>query len=60
MKNINYDEEIRSNCCGSSILGENAGEGICAECHEHCAVAEEEGENDQELERLSAMGEENL
>jgi hypothetical protein len=52
-------QESLSNCCGASVINENYGEGICSDCHEHC-MAEEIGKNEQELNRLSEMGEENL
>ena len=32
---------IFSNCCGVSIINENDGEGICANCKEHCVVITE-------------------
>jgi hypothetical protein len=60
MTNTNLSNEITSNCCGADVLNEHDGEGICSDCHEHCAVAEEIGENEQELNHLSEMGEENL
>lgn len=27
-----------SNCCGSYILNEHSGEGVCSMCKEHCAA----------------------
>jgi len=27
-----------SNCCGAAIINENNGEGICADCREHCVA----------------------
>ncbi len=55
----NITNELQSNCCGASVLNENDGEGICSDCGEHC-LAEEIGENEQELNHLSEMGEEDL
>ena len=37
-----YDDEEVSSCCGAEVLDENDGAGICASCHEHCEVFEEE------------------
>ena len=41
LSRFEYDEEC-SSCCGAEVLDENDGAGICASCHEHCEVFEED------------------
>jgi hypothetical protein len=42
-KDILFDKELRSNCCGANdIYDGNLGnnEGVCADCGEHCEMEE--------------------
>lgn len=38
LKNHSYDPYIVSNCCGARVIDERDGQGICADCYEHCGA----------------------
>lgn len=37
-----FIEEKVSHCCGTSMINENDGEGVCADCKEHCEAVNTE------------------
>lgn len=36
------DNDIMSDCCSAELIDLGAGEYLCADCHDHCGVAEAE------------------